>query len=102
RESLRCWPPSSTPVDPNALDLRSFFIRSLHYLNGGALSPFPAEAGHKRQTTTPNENSSVHHRCCWAAISLYSNFWSFSEQKSQTQRPKSFWEATHGCATCPA
>jgi hypothetical protein len=53
----------------------------------------------KRQRTAPNETSSDHDRSCRAAISLYPNFWYFAEQKSPAQRPKSFWEASYGCAT---
>src|SRR5882724_3426123 len=39
---------------------RSFLIRSLRYLNGGALSPVPTEAG---QDDHPDNISAVHRLC---------------------------------------
>ena len=40
---------------------RSFLIRSLRYLNGRTLSPFPAEAGHAQRSTSAARRHGTRH-----------------------------------------
>ena len=41
---------------------RSFLIRSLRYLNGGTLSPFPTEAGQEKNTKPEEKNAKQEQR----------------------------------------